>query len=53
VQELPSGFNRNLTLYFMPESRITEHVQTRETELMQDLIPLLRRKAKLEAYEQR
>ena len=37
----------------MPESRIAEHVQTKEPELMQDLIPLLRRKAKLEAYEQR
>ncbi|MBC6402088.1 MAG: hypothetical protein GDA39_08015 [Hyphomonadaceae bacterium] len=54
MQELPAEFDRNSALCFMPESRITEHVQTtREPELMQDLIPLLRRKGKLEAYEER
>ena len=59
MQELPAGFDRNLTLYFMPENRIAEHVQTGEPELIQDLIPLLRRRAEgqgisgLEAGEER
>ncbi|MBC6413052.1 MAG: hypothetical protein GDA39_09390, partial [Hyphomonadaceae bacterium] len=45
MQKLPAEFERNLTLCFMPEHRIAEHVQTRGPELMQDLMPLLRRRA--------
>ena len=45
VQKLPAEFDRNSALYFMPEGRITEHVQTKEPELMRDLMPLLRRGA--------